>query len=100
MPAKRSLPAAVTSAETENDKSQKKQITSIHFPPTGEIMAGNSPSPSTSIARFFDGQLRAMKLSRVRGGRFKMAFGGLESAVTTAVLLEHDFHVKKEVRCP
>ena len=50
-----------------------------------------------SIARFFDGDLRDIKLSKVRLRRFKVTFGGLDSAVTTAVLLEHDFHIKKEV---
>jgi hypothetical protein len=46
---------------------------------------------------FFDGQLREINLSKVLLGRFRVTFGGLGSAVTTAIVSEHDFHVKKEV---
>ena len=99
MPAKRSHTAAATtqaaSAKTESE--QPHQVTSADFPSTSQVIATNAPSPVTSVARFFDGQLREINLSKVRLGRFRVTFGGLDSAVTTAVVLEHDFHIKKEV---
>ena len=100
MPAKRSHTAAATtpaSARTESEQPEKHQVTSADFPSTSQVIATNPPSPVTSVARFFDGQLREINLSKVRLGRFRVTFGGLDSAVTTAVVLEHDFHIKKEV---
>ena len=97
MPAKRTHTIVVTPASPKPNHPEKHQVISSDFPTTDQVVATNAPSPSTSIARFFDGELRDVKLSKVRLGRFKVTFGGLDSAVTTAVVLEHDFHIKKEV---
>jgi hypothetical protein len=97
MPAKRPHTIVVAPAPAKAVLSDKHQVSCSDFPTTDQVVATNAPSPSTSIARFFDGDLRDIKLSKVRLGRFKVSFGCLDSAVATAVLLEHDFHIKKEV---
>jgi len=97
MPAKCTHTVIVSPAPAKANHPEKHQVTCSDFPSTDQVVATNAPSPSTSIARFFDGDLRDIKLSKVRLGRFKVSFRGLNSAVTTAVLLEHDFHIKKEV---
>jgi hypothetical protein len=97
MPAKRTHTVVVTPSPAKVDHPPKHHVTCSDFPTIDQLIATNAPSSSTSIARFFDSDLRGIKLSNVRLGRFKVTFGGLDSAVTTAVLLEHDFHIKKEV---
>jgi hypothetical protein len=67
---------------------------------TSSDVAINSMSASSTntIDRFFkQGALCKPQLSKVRNGRFKVSFDGESTAVTTAMLLEHDFHIKKEV---
>lgn len=97
MPGKRFHTIVVTPAPPKPNHPEKHQVTSSDFSTTDQVIAKNTPSPSTFIARFLDGDLRDIKLSKVRLGRFKVNFRGLDSAVTTIVLLEHDFHIKKEV---
>src|SRR5438046_340504 len=88
---------ASASPQTESEQPEKHQVTSADFPSTSQVIATNIPSPVTSVTHFFDGQLREINLSKVRLGKFHVTFGGRDSAVTTAIVLEHDFHIKKEV---
>jgi hypothetical protein len=95
-------PQPPTSETTLPSLSQPIPASQPSAPPaftSSDVAINNiSVSSSNQIQRFFkDDVLSKIQLSKVRNGRFKVSFDGESSAVTTAILIEHDFHIKKEV---